>query len=247
MASDTKDAWNEFAPFYQTAVGSYTDDVHYGFDIPTENELHLIGDVKGKRVLDLGCGGGQNAVTMAKQGARVIGIDYSAEQLRFAKKLAEEEELKLELREGDMYDLAFLPADNIDVVVSTLAFDFIDDLARLCRAIHRVLTEGGLLVFSMRHPINNLVNHGKDADPFHIQRSYWTTDAIREPETGSTILTGYQHTFSDMFHSLTRSGFVVDNIVEPEGITNAPKSLDWRTSYTRIPSTLIVRAHNVGS
>ena len=48
-----------------------TDIVQYGPDIPTEADLRLLGNLENKRVLELGCGGGPNAVAMAKQGARV--------------------------------------------------------------------------------------------------------------------------------------------------------------------------------
>ncbi len=54
------------------------DVVHYGPDIPTEADLRLLGPLEGKRVLELGCGGGPMTVAMAKQGARVIAVDESA-------------------------------------------------------------------------------------------------------------------------------------------------------------------------
>src|SRR3954454_7562086 len=70
------------------------DVVHYGPDIPTEADLRLLGNLHGKRVLELGCGGGPISVAMAKQGARVLAIDSSAEQIQHARRLAEREEVK---------------------------------------------------------------------------------------------------------------------------------------------------------
>ena len=119
-----------------------TSTAHYGPDIPTEAELRLLGDLKGKRVLELGCGGAQCSIAFAKQGATAIGVDFSAEQLAFARRLCEREEVKIELRQGDLADLAFLRADSIDLVFSGYAFGYVDDLNRVFRQVHRVLKVG---------------------------------------------------------------------------------------------------------
>src|SRR5207253_10547158 len=133
---------------YQAGAQLPTDIAHYGPDIGTEADFRLLGDLKGKRVLELGCGGGQCSIAFAKQGATAIGIDFSAEQLAFAKRLCEREEVRVELREGDLADLAFLRAESVDVVFSAYAFGFVEDLNRVFRQVHRVLKPGGPLVFS---------------------------------------------------------------------------------------------------
>ncbi|MGH9277378.1 MAG: class I SAM-dependent methyltransferase, partial [Acidimicrobiales bacterium] len=86
-------AWNRRIPdsSAQEAV------VQYGPDIGTEAELRLLGNVAGKRVLDLGCGTGLATVMFAKQGAHAIGLDPSPELLTNAKRSAEREGVKLEL------------------------------------------------------------------------------------------------------------------------------------------------------
>ena len=50
-----------------------------------ESELHVLGDVAGQRMLELGCGGAQWAAALAAQGATCIGLDLSAAQLRHAR------------------------------------------------------------------------------------------------------------------------------------------------------------------
>ena len=125
---------------------------HYGPDIPTEAELRLLGDLRGKRVLELGCGGGQCSIAFAKQGATAIGVDFSAAQLAFGRRLCDEEDVRVELRQGDMADLAFLRADSIDLVFSAYAFRYVEDLNRVFRQVHRVLKVGAPLVFSLPHP-----------------------------------------------------------------------------------------------
>ena len=82
------------------------DVVSYGPDCATEADLKLLGRLEGKRVLELGCGGGPIAVALAKQGAKVIAVDGSAEQLGHARRLCEREEVSVELHQGDLADLA---------------------------------------------------------------------------------------------------------------------------------------------
>jgi len=75
-------------------------------------------------------------------------VDFSAEQLAFARRLADRESVRIELREGDLADLAFLRAETIDLVFSAYAFGFVEDLGRVFRQVHRVLKGDAALVFS---------------------------------------------------------------------------------------------------
>ena len=102
-------------------------------DDPSERELRLLGDLRGKRVLDLGCGTGAAAIGFAHQGAIVIALDGSDARLAHARERAEREEVKVEWRKGDLADLAFLRAESIDAAFSADAVAEVDDAARLFR------------------------------------------------------------------------------------------------------------------
>src|SRR4051794_15694135 len=100
------EAWDRVAARRGEAGGAGV--VQFGHDLPTEADLRLCGDLAGKRVLDLGCGAGENAVTMAGQGAHVIALDVSSAQISLGKRLAESAEVRVEWHESDAADLAFL-------------------------------------------------------------------------------------------------------------------------------------------
>src|SRR4051794_11599164 len=122
---------NNVTAYRQSAPGSGPIDVvSYGDLLPTENEFRLLGDVKGKRVLELGCRDARNSIAFAKQGATALAVDQSADQLDAARRLAEQEEVRVELRQSDMAELALMPADNVDLVFSAFAFQYADDLGR---------------------------------------------------------------------------------------------------------------------
>src|SRR5437879_12351979 len=94
---DIAGAWNAHARWYQGRANLPTDVVHYGGDIGTEADFRLCGDVKGKRVLELGCSGAQNSIAFARHGAVATAVDFSAEQLAHAQQLADQEGWHIEL------------------------------------------------------------------------------------------------------------------------------------------------------
>ncbi|HEX2062873.1 MAG TPA: class I SAM-dependent methyltransferase [Acidimicrobiales bacterium] len=199
-----------------------------------EVELRLLGDVKGKRVLELGCGTARYSIGFAKQGATAIGIDASSDALGVARYLCEREEARVELRQGDPADLAFLRAESIDAAFSSRALAAVEDMDRLFRQVHRVLKPGGPLVFSIPHPVSRVVGPDAGAPPL-VRRSYFDRAPV-EVRTNGTSSLEYQHTVGDVHGGLTRAGYRVDALVEPEP-DHGPL----------LPATLVVRARKEGT
>jgi SAM-dependent methyltransferase len=245
MPTDNAAAWDRHSAGYQAGAHLPTDVAHYGPDIPTETELRLLGDLKGKRVLELGCGGAQCSIAFAKQGATAIGVDFSAEQLAFARRLCEREEVKVELRHGDVADLAFLRADSIDLVFSAYAFGYVEDLSRVFRQVHRVLKVGAPLVFSLPHPAYDMIDDDSE-QPFMVRRSYWDRSPI-DYEWNGIGFTDYHHTIGEIYMGLVRTSYRVDVILEPEPVGSGPRSQHWREPFTKVPRTLIIRARKEGN
>lgn len=245
MPTDNAAAWDRHSAAYQAGAQLPTDVAHYGPDIGTEAEFRLLGDLKGKRVLELGCGGAQCSIAFAKQGATAIGIDASAEQLAFAKRLCDREEVRVELRHGDLADLAFLRADSIDVAFSAYAFGFVEDLNRVFRQVHRVLKVGAPLIFSLPHPAYDMIDDDSD-QPLLVRRSYFDHSPI-DYEWNGIQFTDYHHTVADLYMGLVRASYRVDTILEPAPTHTGPRSQHWRETFRYVPRTLIVRARKEGS
>ncbi len=196
-------------------------------------------------MLELGCGGAQCSIAFAKQGATAIGVDISAAQLAYARQLCEAEEVKVELRQGDLADLAFLRADSIDLVFSAYAFGYVEDLNRVFRQVHRVLKVGAPLVFSLHHPAYAMIDD--EADPgLLVRRSYFDRSPSSSSGVGSTS-SPIHHTFADLYMGLNRASYRVDLILEPEPIAGAPRGHLWRDPMTHVPRTLIIRARKEGN
>ena len=210
-------------------------DVRYGPDIPTDAELRLCGNVEGKRVLELGCKA-QTAIAFAQQGAHAIGVDSNPDHLASFRRRAEEEEVKVELHESDLADLAFVRADSVDLAFSSMAFDLVEDLNRVFRQVHRVLRQEAPLLFSVSHPAYAMIDDADIEVPLLIRRSYF------EKDTGLF----QRRTISELFTGLIRANFRVDTILEPSPIPAAPRSPEWRETFRSVPRTLIIRARKEG-
>ena len=245
MPTDNAAAWDRHSASYQEGARLPTDVAHYGPDIGTEADYRLLGDLKGKRVLELGCGGAQCSIAFVKQGATAIGIDFSGEQLAFARRLCEREGVKVDLRQGDLAELAFLRADSIDLVFSAYAFGYVEDLNRVFRQVHRVLKVGAPLVFSLPHPAYDMIDDDTD-EPLLIRRSYFDRSPI-DYEWNGIGFTDYHHTISDLYMSLHRASFLVDVMIEPEPVSAGPRSEFWRDTFKYVPRTLVIRARKLGS
>jgi ubiquinone/menaquinone biosynthesis C-methylase UbiE len=211
------------------------DVARYGPDIPTEAELKLCGNVEGKRVLELGAGA-QASVAFAKQGALATAVDSSSEHLAALRQRCDEEDVKAELHESDLADLAFVRADSVDLAFSSYAFDNVDDLNRVFRQVHRVLRQDCPLVFSLSHPAYAMIDDAAE-DPLLVRRSYFERSTDGEKP---------HRTISELFTSLTRANFRVDTILEPPPAPSGPRSSEWHETFKYVPRTLIIRARKEG-
>jgi SAM-dependent methyltransferase len=230
-------AWDRLAARRGEAAGA--DTVQFGADLPTEADLRLCGDLKGRRVLDIGCGAGENAVTMAGQGAHVIAIDASQAQLALGKKLAATAEVRVEWHQGDAADLAFLRADSIDLALAAGFVHEVEDLDRLFRQVHRVLRAGAAFVFSHDHPMRLAVDRdnsepgGLPLGTLEVRRSYFDSSPIITERDGEEIQV-WPRTVAEVFSALHRAGYRVDVLLEPEVLRSAdprpavPTSILWR-------------------
>lgn len=237
--------WHRFTAAVSDRDEAPAPTVRYGADLPGEAELRLLGPIEGHRILDLGCGSGRAAVTFARAGAKVIAVDPSTDRLADARRLAEQEGVRIELHQADLAALAFLGADTVDAVFSAFALAEAADLNRVFRQVHRVLRPEAPIVFSLPHPAFTMLDPLAD-DPLRIVRAYddptpkrWSSgegDTVDQPRTISAIFTG-----------LIRNNFKVDTLLEPTAPIAGPRSR-WFTDVMRhVPATILIRARKQGT
>jgi SAM-dependent methyltransferase len=146
----------------------------------------LLPDLRDKRVLDLGCGFGWHCRYAHEYGAtKVVGIDLSEKMLERARATTRAPGIKY-LRCA-IKDIDF-PANEFDIVISSLALHYVESFDRVCCKIHHCLTPKGLFLFSVEHPIFTAYQPrtGTTARPANVSigRSITTKEKAAAKPTG---------------------------------------------------------------
>ena len=232
--------WTPFSVAAPAGTALPDDSVIYGPSIPRETELRLLGDVAGKRVLDLGCGAGHNAIALARAGARTIAVDESADQIGQARAAIDAAGVKVELHQAPLAELAFLRADTIDAAISVGALDHVADVGRVFRQLHRVLRPEHAAVIAVPHPVFALIDPGSE-DPLRIRRSAFDDSPFGpdDPRHGA-----HARSTGELFTELHRAGFRVDHVLEPAPVDRSGRH--WSPAMEKVPATLILRARKEG-
>jgi SAM-dependent methyltransferase len=202
------EAWEALAERYSNVVETKPHNALY--ERPAT--LSLLPPLGGKRVLDAGCGPGVYAQWLVKQGAQVVGFDVSPKMVALAR-----ERLKLaaEIHEADLQKpLEFLKADTIDVVLSSLALDYVEDWSQPFGEFWRVLRRGGLFVFSIGHPLGDYDRHREAAH-------YFSTEPLEEVWSGfggEDVVPFFRRPMSAVLNPLIEAGFTLERILEPQPV-----------------------------
>ena len=240
---NTYDDENFFCSYIELRSGANYNDL---LEIPAM--LDLIGDVRGKNILDIGCGFGLTDEKLAGMGAaHILGIDISSRMIAKAMKKHKRENIEYRVMDAD--DISSIPS-KFDLVISSLAFHYIKDLDKLLRDIRERLNEKGLLIFSSEHPLstadyNGFYSQDSDGAWNGYTFSSYGMEGKRDSEWFGAEVTTYHRMFSSIVNAISDSGFVLKRVAEPlpgeEEVKVIPRLLRERHK----PSFIIFKAEAV--
>ncbi len=180
-----------------------------------------LGELRGRDVLALASGGGQQAPLLAAAGAKVIVLDQSPKQLAQDRLVAERESLDLATVQGDMADLSIFPDASFDLVVHPCSNMFVPDIRPVWREAFRVLRPGGALLAGFFNPAYFIF------DPFALEAGelrvrhtlpYSDVTSLTEEERGRFIAKDeplvFGHTLEQLLGGQLEVGFSLTGLYE---------------------------------
>jgi SAM-dependent methyltransferase len=212
--------WDRYADEYQSTHGRFLGDLGFlwGPEGVREDDLGALGEVAGKRILELGSGAGQCSRWAVSRGATAIGLDVSMRQLQHSRRIDEEHDTMVPVVCASAAAIPF-GNDSFDIVFSAFgALQFIANADALCEEVARVLRNGGRFVFSITHPTRWMFLDDPSEEGLTACQSYWDRTPYVEvdDETGQSMYAEHHRTIGDWVRALSGSGFVLKDIVEPE-------------------------------
>lgn len=193
----------------------------YGVKFATEEELHLFGDVSGKKMLEICCGSGHSLKYHADRNAGELwGVDLSQKQLDNAKAYLSENGYTAKLICAPMEAELDIPKKYFDYVYSIYGIGWTTDLQGTFDKIASYLKKDGIFIFSWHHTLNYCVawscEERKDRienDKLVFSKSYFDESYFSMPVDGSEIIL-CNRKISTYVNALAKAGFVIEQMVE---------------------------------
>ena len=206
--------------------------------------LDVLGDVRGRRVLDLGCGDGRFGRNLLDAGAlSYLGVDASANRAALA-----DQTLPGCVRHQRIEEFT-APPGSMDLVVSRLALHYVSDVGAVLRRVYATLVHSGRLVFSVEHPI---ITSSDQAWQGRGPRQAWLVDDYfvtgrRETEWMGSRVVKFHRTVEDYVSLIQSAGLRLATLREPAPAVQRFASQQEFRRHQRIPLLLLLSAIGEGS
>ena len=169
--------------------------------------VRLAGDVKGRKILDAGCGAGPIFADLRDRGAQMSGFDFSATMVELARKRLGAD---ADLRVADISQPLPYEDRAFDDVISALVLHYLEDWTGPLAELHRILRPGGRLILAVNHPILYKVLH-PEGNYFAIEK--WQDEYTFNGQ--NAVLEYWHRSLREMTAAFTAAGFRISVIDEP--------------------------------
>jgi SAM-dependent methyltransferase len=182
-----------------------------------EADAHLLGEVAGRTILEVGAGSAMCSRWLAIQGARPTAVDLSGGMLRHARAGAAATGIEVPLVQADAQHLPFRAA-AFDVAFTAFgAVPFVADSARVMREVARVLRPGRRWVFATSHPFRWVFPDDPGPLGLTATMSYFDrTPYVEFDQHGETTYVEHHRTLGDRVAEINAAGFRLVAVIEPE-------------------------------
>ena len=174
--------------------------------------VSVLKHVKGKDVLCLASGGGQQSAVFGLLGARVTVVDIAEGQLAGDRKAAEHCGYRVTTIQGDMSDLSALKANSFDLVYQAPSMAYTPDVRKVYGEVARVLRPRGLYRADAADPLSQFINEASwDGKGYRISVPFAVKKMKRAKDKN---VFEFRHYLSEAFNSLIEYGFIIEHVEE---------------------------------
>ncbi len=211
--------WDADADAYHDEHGEFLGaaDFVWAPELLREADVQLLGDVAGRRILEVGGGAAMCSRWLVGQGAHPVAFDLSAGMLRHARTGAVQTGIDVPLVQADAQYLPFRDA-CFDIAFTAFgAVSFVADSARVMREVARVLRPGGRWVFATTHPTR--WSFPDDPGPAGLTATmpYWDdTPYVEYGADGTPTYVEHHRTLGQRVREIAGAGFQLVDVVEPQ-------------------------------
>ena len=237
--------WDAAAPAYLAEHGTDLGDADFLWcpEGLREADAHLLGDVTGRRVLEVGCGSAPCGRWLRTAGADVVAFDVSAGMLAQAADLNRTTGIAVPLLQADVGALP-LASEAFDLAFSSYgALPFVTDARAALAEVARVLRPGGRFVASVNHPMRWPFPDSPDPEDLRIVSSYFDrTPYVEVDDAGEVSYVEHHRTVGDWVRAVVDAGLVVEDLIEPEWTPGRTQNWgQWSPERgVLVPGTLIL-------
>lgn len=216
----------------------------WGGFFPSEEKLHLLGSLSGKKVLEIGCGNGRSLKYAADQGAAELwGLDISASQIERTERFLESQGIPARLICSPMEDKVDVLTDYFDVIYSVYGIGWTTELNQTFQHIHSYLKKGGVFIFGWSHPIHKCVS--VEDGRLIFSNSYFNEEWYQADMSSKEIMLS-NRMLSTYINTLADNGFIIEKLVEE---TDRERALASNTDFGRkalmLPTVFVIRARKI--
>lgn len=207
--------------------------------------LPLLGNVKGKTILDAGCGEGYLCRLLVGMGAKLTGLEPADRLIQYAIKREQKEKLGINYVKEDLSKWQG-NSDSFDIVVSNMVFMDIPDYRPAIKNCINVLKPKGSFVFSINHPSfeeqNNISQEFQHAKDWQEKPSLEISEYFKEYEIKNFTGYSFHRTLSTYVNFLIENGCEIKQIIEPQLSEDVGKQNPHHERNVHIPSFLVIHA-----
>ena len=219
--------WDELAPVHGASTFYDLESFLNGRNSVDDVSMGLLGEVAGRRLLHLQCHFGMDTLSLAREGARATGVDFSPAAISIARELAKEMVLEARFIEANIYDLPGLHDEAYDIVFTSHGtITWLPDIEGWARVVAHFMRPGGRFVFVDAHPVSWILKQDDVTDVqfefdyfsrgrvFEFTNEYSYASVAGDPKLKNRDTREWHHQLDEIINALIDAGLQIQQVRE---------------------------------